>query len=99
MIKPEDQDQTEVDLIVEEFKALRAEIVLCLERRITIISFGLTAGNPDWSRSHLTEWEPKLPTLRGDPWPHGPRNEPLHFADLVERNPPGTESQLPQLRP
>lgn len=41
MIK--DLDQTEIDLIVEEFKALRAEIVLCLERRVTIISFGLTA--------------------------------------------------------
>jgi hypothetical protein len=31
------------DMIIEEYKALRAEILLCLERRITIISYGLAA--------------------------------------------------------
>jgi len=29
--------------LIEEYKALRSEILLCLERRITIISYGLTA--------------------------------------------------------
>ncbi|MGA2916014.1 MAG: hypothetical protein ABSE89_08325 [Sedimentisphaerales bacterium] len=30
-------------IILEEYKAIRAEILLCLERRITIISYGLTS--------------------------------------------------------
>ncbi len=36
-----DPNTTELELLVEEFKALRAEIILCLERRVTIISYGL----------------------------------------------------------
>ncbi len=36
-----DVDSVELDFLKEEFRALRAEIVLCLERRITVISYGL----------------------------------------------------------
>jgi hypothetical protein len=34
---------TYIALALEEYRALRAEIILCLERRITILSYGLTA--------------------------------------------------------
>jgi|GEM_PF-4359062 len=36
-------NQQVVNIVLEEYKALRAEVLLCLERRVTIISFGLTA--------------------------------------------------------
>jgi hypothetical protein len=32
-----------VQVMLEEYKAIRAEIILCLERRITLLSYGLTA--------------------------------------------------------
>lgn len=32
-----------VTVLLEEFRALRAEVVLCLERRVTILSYGLAA--------------------------------------------------------
>jgi membrane protein implicated in regulation of membrane protease activity len=36
-------EQIEFDSLIEEFKALRKEIILCLERRVTVISYGLAA--------------------------------------------------------
>ena len=42
-MEPKDADQIELEFLVEEFKALRAEIILCLERRVTVVSYGLAA--------------------------------------------------------